>query len=85
MKIADQMHDTLKKAFSPSHLDVVDESASHAGHAGNPSGDGETHFHVVMRAPAMAGMSRVARHRAVHSALGDLVARIHALTLDLDV
>ncbi len=84
MKIADEMHEILEKAFSPSYLEVIDESASHAGHAGNPSGEGQTHFRVVMRAAGLAGKSRLARHRAVHSALGDLVHRIHALALDLD-
>ncbi|MGB3178517.1 MAG: BolA family protein, partial [Albidovulum sp.] len=53
------------------------------GHGGWREG-GETHFHIVMRAPALAKMTRIERHRAVHTALGaDLVGRIHALSLDL--
>jgi BolA family transcriptional regulator, general stress-responsive regulator len=64
-------------------LSVADESEQHRGHAGWRDG-GETHFRVTMQAPALAPMSRIARHRAVHAALGpDLVGRIHALTLDL--
>lgn len=74
----------LDSAFSPSRLEVVDESERHRGHAGYQEG-GESHFRVVIRAPAFAGQSRLARHRAVHEALGpDLVSSIHALSLDID-
>ena len=66
-------------------ITVVDDSASHAGHAGAPAG-GESHFNVMLRSPDFEGQSRIARHRAVHAALGkDLVGRIHALALDLGV
>lgn len=83
--IAEQMQERLQEAFAPKSLIVEDDSASHAGHAGNPGGAGETHFNVMIRSDAFAGHSRVARHRMVHKALGDLVPRIHALALDLDV
>ena len=74
----------LREAFAPTQLDVRNDSARHAGHGGD-DGSGESHFHVLMRAPAMADLSRVARHRAVHKALGpELTAAIHALSLDLD-
>lgn len=85
MSIADEMKSRLDAAFSPTALEVEDDSASHAGHSGNPGGNGETHFNVMIRSAAFAGQSRVARHRAVHKALGDIVPRIHALALDLDV
>ena len=39
---------------------------------------------MMLRSPAFEGQSRIARHRAVHAALGDIVPRIHALALDLD-
>jgi BolA protein len=85
MSVAQEIHDKLSAAFEPIDLQVVDDSASHAGHAGAPAG-GESHFNVRIRAAAFAGQSRVARHRAVHAAIGaDLVARIHALALDIDV
>ena len=74
----------LEAAFSPETIEVIDESESHRGHAGYQEG-GESHFRVRMRAAAFAGQSRIARHRAVHAALGkDLMGRIHALALDLD-
>lgn len=75
----------LREAFTPSELEVRNDSGRHAGHAGD-DGSGESHFHVRLRAPEFAGKSRIARHRAVHAALGaELTAAIHALSLDLDV
>lgn len=85
MSISEEMKTRLSEALAPRALEVVDDSASHAGHAGNPGGDGETHFNVMIRAAAFEGKSRLARHRMVHDALGDIVPRIHALSLDLDV
>jgi len=75
----------LQEAFEPEHLEVLDESAQHEGHAGYQPG-GQSHFRVRMRVPALAGQSRIARHRAVHGAIGpDLMAEIHALALELEV
>jgi BolA family transcriptional regulator, general stress-responsive regulator len=73
----------LTDAFSPDHLEIIDESENHRGHGGWREG-GETHFRVVMRAPAFDGMSRVERSRAVHRVLKqELSDRVHALALDL--
>ncbi len=83
MTVRQEIHDRLTAAFAPRLLDVVDDSARHRGHAGYQEG-GESHFNVMIRAGAFAGLSRVARHRAMHKALGDdLVGRIHALALDI--
>ncbi len=84
MSITDEIHQCLTVAFDPRELEVVDDSESHRGHAGYQDG-GESHFNVRIRSAAFAGKSRVARHRAVHAALGDIVPRIHALALDIDV
>lgn len=85
MSITNDIKDRLRVAFAPSALDVVDDSESHRGHAGYQDG-GESHFNVRIRAAAFEGQSRVARHRAVHAAIGpDLIGRIHALALDIDV
>jgi BolA protein len=84
MSRTEEIRSALESAFQPERLEVVDESERHRGHAGYQEG-GESHFRVVIRAPAFAGQSRLARHRAVHQALGpDLVGRIHALALDID-
>jgi BolA protein len=73
----------LTDAFHPTHLEVIDESESHRGHAGFQEG-GESHFRVVIRAKDFADMPRIARHRAIYAALGDdLMGEIHALALDI--
>ncbi|WP_412506895.1 BolA family protein [Roseovarius sp. SYSU LYC5161] len=73
----------LDAAFAPDRLAVINESHLHAGHAGD-DGSGESHWRVEIAAPALAAMPRLARHRAVHAALGpDIMGRIHALSLDI--
>lgn len=79
-----QIEDRLRSAFAPDMLEVVDDTESHRGHAGFTEGV-ESHFNVTIRAPAFKDMNRIARHRAVHGALGpELIASIHALALDID-
>jgi BolA protein len=82
MTVETELTARLTQAFAPTRLEVVNESHKHAGHGGD-DGSGESHFAVLIRADALAAMSRVARHRAVHAALGDLTRRIHALALDI--
>jgi len=83
MRISDEIHACLTTAFTPTALQVVDESDQHRGHGGWRE-EGESHFRVIIAAPAFGLMSRIDRHRAVHAALGpDLVGRIHALALDI--
>ena len=83
IRVEDEIRTRLQAAFTPALLEVRDDSESHRGHAGWREG-GQTHFSVTIAAPAFAGMSRIDRHRAVHAALGrELVARIHALALDV--
>ena len=84
MTRTEEIRTRLDAAFAPTELVVEDESERHRGHAGYQEG-GESHFKVRLRSAAFAGQSRIARHRAVHDALGaDLVSAIHALSLDLD-
>ncbi|MGR3512628.1 MAG: BolA family protein [Paracoccaceae bacterium] len=83
MRVEDEIREKLEAAFQPSTLSVLDESEAHRGHAGYQEG-GQSHFRVTLQAPAFAEMNRIARHRAVHAALGpDLIGRIHALALDI--
>ena len=83
-RVSDLMEQRLRRAFDPPLLQIEDESEQHRGHGGWREG-GETHFHLRLSAPELDGLSRLARHRAVHAALGaELIARIHALRLTLD-
>ena len=73
----------LTKALAPERLDVVNESHLHAGHRDAP-GTGESHFRVVVVSAAVAGKSRLTRHRLVNEVLADeLAGKVHALALDL--
>lgn len=79
----DQIRSALEAAFHPRRLEVINESARHAHHGGH-DGSGESHFRVRIAAEAFGGMSRIARHRAVHAALGkELTGAIHALALEI--
>lgn len=80
-KVADEMRGLLNEAFGPSHLEIINDSAQHSGHAGD-DGSGESHFTIVIEAPQFAEMSRLARQRAVIAALGDIVGdRVHAVAI----
>lgn len=71
---------TLRQAFVPTHFEIVDDSARHAGHAGARSGGG--HFQVLIVSERFRGQGRVERHRSVYDALGDAMrSEIHALAL----
>jgi len=69
-------------ALAPVALELVDESAAHAGHAGaRPSGG--SHWQLTIVSEAFRGKNAVARHRMVYEALGDLMKReIHALRIE---
>ena len=75
---------TLRQALTPTRLEVLDESAAHAGHAGaNGLGYG-THFRVRIAAPAFVGLGRVAQHRLVYDALQKFTAAgLHALAIEI--
>ena len=73
----------LRERLLPSQLQVIDESADHAGHVGaNGTGFG-THFRVRIATPMFEGLSRVQRHRLVYDALQDYIdAGLHALAIE---
>ncbi|MBS0313535.1 MAG: BolA family transcriptional regulator [Proteobacteria bacterium] len=65
--------------LQPLRVDVTDDSARHAGHAGNTGGG---HLSATIVSNAFSGLSTVARHRSVYRLVADLMpARIHALSL----
>jgi BolA protein len=66
--------------LSPTLVDIRDDSAEHAGHAGAAAGGG--HFSLVIVSKAFSGKSRLARHRAVLERVGDLIPHpVHALAI----
>ena len=80
---ATQLQQRLQQVLQPSHLEVIDESSQHHGHAGaNGTGFG-THFRVRISAGAFIGKSPVARHRLVYDALQDFMDQgLHALAIE---
>ena len=74
----------LKEWLQPTHLEVLDESAAHAGHSGaNAEGYG-SHFRVRIASPLFAGQSRVARHQLVYDALQNFIdGGLHALAIEI--
>lgn len=78
---AARMETLLRKAFSPSKLQIKDQSHLHAGHAG--ARDGRGHYEVTIVAEAFAGLRPLARHRMIYDALGSLMETdIHALRIN---
>ncbi len=79
--VADMMRRKLQSAFAPTTLDVIDDSAKHAGHSGARAG-GESHFTVKITSSAFVGATRVQRQRQVYSALAEeLAGPVHALSV----
>ncbi len=73
----------LHAAFSPTKLEVINESHLHAGHQEAFDGSGETHFRVRLVSEKFDGMTRLARHRAVNDTLaGELADGVHALAVE---
>ena len=81
MAVVDNIREKLAAAFSPQALDVTDESARHAGHAGARPG-GETHFDVRIVSEQFSGVSRVERQRRIYAVLdAEFRGGLHALSL----
>ena len=82
---ASDLHTALQAALQPTHLEVLDESAAHAGHMDVPDDSpGGTHFRVRIASPAFAGLRRVAAHRLVYDALQTFIDQgLHALAIEI--
>jgi BolA protein len=73
----------LRDKLQPTALEVIDESAAHAGHAGAGAEGRGTHFRVRIDSPQFAGKPRVARHRLVYDALHFFIAEgVHAIAIE---
>lgn len=70
----------LRAALDPSQIEVIDDSARHAGHEG--ARDGRGHFRVLVRSARFQGLKPIARHRLVYEAMGELMQTdVHALQI----
>jgi len=73
------IEERLRTALAPESLEIIDDSAAHAGHAGARDGG---HFTVHIVSAAFAGKTLIQRHRLIYAALADLMHRdIHALSI----
>jgi BolA family transcriptional regulator, general stress-responsive regulator len=73
-----KIREALEQALQPRHLEIIDESHLHAGHAG--ARDGRGHFRVIIESEAFEGLTLVQRHQLVYRAVGDLMTTdVHAL------
>ncbi|HNZ90670.1 MAG TPA: BolA family protein [Acidovorax sp.] len=81
---AQAMQQRLSERLTPTQVQVLDESAAHAGHAGaNGTGFG-THFRVRIASPLFTGCSRVAQHRLVYDALQEFIDQgVHAIAIEV--
>ncbi len=81
---ADLLTQRLQERLNPEFVEVIDESAAHAGHMGaNESGRG-THFRVRIKSTVFTGKTRVSRHRLVYDALQDFIDQgLHALAIEV--
>ncbi len=71
----------LTESLKPALLEIIDNSAAHAGHSGAKSGGG--HYHVTIIAEAFEGKTLVQRHQLIYKALGDMMKQqIHALGIN---
>ena len=79
--ITEQIKKLLNEALKPEQIEIIDNSADHAGHSGAQSGGG--HYYVTIVADAFEGKSLVQRHQLIYKALGDMMKQqIHALGIN---
>ena len=84
MTLQDKIQSALTDAFDPSFLEVVNESRLHAGHNPEAAATGQTHFRIRIASDKLAGLSRIAGHRAVNEALAFAFAEgLHALAIEI--
>ena len=83
MPVRDVMVAKLSAKFAPTHLEVIDESEKHRGHAGHRPG-GETHFRVRISSEQFIGKTRLAQHREIMGLLeAELKGGVHALAIEV--
>jgi BolA protein len=80
--LAELIRHRIQHALAPSYLEVIDDSAKHAGHAG--SAGGGKHFTLLITADELRTMSRIQAHRRIYAVLADMMPMpIHALVIQI--
>lgn len=75
---------TKLSVLNPHFLEIVDESALHAGHAGNPNGNAESHFAIKIAAEELKNLSFVKQHRIINNLLKEeFNSGLHALSIKI--
>ena len=81
---AQSVHERISQHLHPTFLEVMDESAQHAGHSGSNGRDEGTHFLVRIASPQFDGRPRVAKHRLVYDAVQEFIDQgLHALAIEI--
>ena len=71
----------VSSLLSPTHLEIIDDSHKHVGHAGNTGGG---HFTLIITAEKLNGLSKLESHRLIYSAVNNLIPEeIHALSIKI--
>ncbi len=82
MSVRERIAEKIRCELAPSDIEVIDESALHAGHMHAPEG-GESHFRIRIVSQRFYGLSRIERQRLIHDILAsELAGPIHALSID---
>lgn len=82
MNRAERILSILTQEFSPSHLELHDESSRHEGHAGSRPG-GETHYRLVIVSSKFNGVGKVQRHQKIYALLAsEFGSGLHALSIN---
>lgn len=81
MTTAELIHSKIIALLSPTHLEIIDDSHKHIGHAGNTGGG---HYTLIICAEKLNGLSKLEAHRLIYSAVNDLIPeKIHALSIKI--
>lgn len=81
MTNAELIHSKIIALLSPTHLEIIDDSHKHIGHAGNTGGG---HYTLIIAAEKLNGLSKLEAHRLIYSAVNDLIPeKIHALSIKI--
>jgi BolA protein len=84
LSVREQIHARLTERLQPTQLEVIDESADHAGHAGASATGQGSHMRVRIASPLLSPLNRVQRHRLVYDALQDFIDQgLHALAIEV--